>query len=142
MCDVRIHENGDKVDVRNGGILIRGNLQIQPDKLLSGQKDPTKLSMIGFLTPQKADFEIWAEAESKDYTVLLHFSAALRDRVIAASGKVNTAMVTAQHKKNLGKGISNHDGEDAHRNASKATVKSVHDTNHLYETAGGINNGV
>ena len=36
MCDVRIHENGDKVDVRNGGILIRGNLQIQPDKLLSG----------------------------------------------------------------------------------------------------------
>jgi len=58
-----------------------------------------------------------AETESEDYTVLLHFPAELRDRVIAASGTVNSAMVTAQYKKSLGKGVSAHDGEDLHRNA-------------------------
>lgn len=110
MCNVKIYRNGDKADVRDGAILIRGGLQVQPDTTYSEtraqRKDqklpssyPTKLSGAGFIEPQKVDFEIMAEAQSADYTVVLHFPAALRDRVIAASGTVNAAMVSAQHRK-------------------------------------------
>ena len=31
MCDVRIHRNGDKADVSNGAILIRGGLKVLPN---------------------------------------------------------------------------------------------------------------
>jgi len=101
--------------------------------------------MIGFLAPQKVDFEILAETESKDYTVLLHFSPVLRDRIIAASGHVNSAMVTSLNKKSLKKGINDYDAEDAHRSGFiKNPAKSGFSTNHLSEfgdgnTAGGIN---
>jgi len=26
LCDLKIYQNGEKIDVRDGGILIRGNL--------------------------------------------------------------------------------------------------------------------
>jgi hypothetical protein len=131
LCDVKIYSNGEKVDVSDGAILIRGTLQVLPDQNSSETRaqrqdqtsaigGPTKISDIGFIVPRQGDV-IMAETESEDYTVLLRLPAGLRDRVIAASGTVNSAMVTALYKKSLGKGVSAHDGEDLHRNAPSAS---------------------
>lgn len=60
-----------------------------------------------------------AEAQSKDYTVVLHFSAGLRDRIIAASGTVHAAMVTAQHRKKFLKRGTLYDHDNAYLNAAQ-----------------------
>jgi len=97
MCTVKIYKNGDKADVAGGAILIRGGLQVQSDQLPSGY--PNKLSGVGYLPPQKGDAEIMAAAESEDYTVVLHFPAALRARVVAAGGTVEAGMLPTAHRK-------------------------------------------
>ena len=129
MCDVKIYRNGDKADVKDGAILIRGGLQVQAGATENGTGAqgkgqtlpngyPTKLSGAGFMAPQKVDFEITAEAQSADYAVVLHFPAGLRDRIIAASGTVNAAMVTTMHRKKYLKRGTLHDEDNEYLNAA------------------------
>jgi len=105
VCECKIYRNGEKADVRDGAILIRGGLQVQPGA--------AKLTGVGFIAPQKVDDEILAEAESDDYTVVLHFPTGLRDRVLAAAGAVNAAMVTSQHRMKFLKRGALYDEDDA-----------------------------
>tara|TARA_B110000285_G_C14823761_1_gene467726 strand:+ start:81 stop:623 length:543 start_codon:yes stop_codon:yes gene_type:complete len=113
MCAVEIYKNGDKADVAGGAILIRGGLQVQSDQLPSGY--PNKLSGVGYLPPQKGDAEIMAAAESADYTVVLHFPAGLRARVVAAGGTVEAGMVLTAHRKKSFKRGTLYDEDNAYQ---------------------------
>ena len=96
-----------------GAILIRGGLQVQSDQLPSGY--PNKLSGVGYLPPQKGDGEIMAAAESADYTVVLHFPAALRARVVAAGGTVEAGMLPTAHRKRFLKRGTLYDEDHAYQ---------------------------